>query len=125
LHWLSTKLAEQLELDPQQIDPQTEFSDYGLNSIEAVSLSGELENFLGRRLSPTLLWDYPTLESLTQYLTEPTTQEHPAQPIHPPHQLDPIDSQEAQKMLQELDLDHLSDAEVDALLARLLSEEEG
>jgi 8-amino-7-oxononanoate synthase len=33
-------------------------------------LSGELENFLGCRLSPTLLWDYPTVQELAEYLAQ-------------------------------------------------------
>ena len=68
--WLVAKLAERLELDPNTIDTDKELTEYGLNSIEAVNLSGELENFLGYRLSPTLLWDYPTIETLAQYLAE-------------------------------------------------------
>jgi len=66
--WLVTKLAEILELDPNSIDPYLDLTDYGLSSIETVNLSGDLENFLARRLSPTLLWDYPTIDALAQYL---------------------------------------------------------
>jgi 7-keto-8-aminopelargonate synthetase-like enzyme len=33
--------------------------------IEAINLSGELENFLERRIDPTLLWKYPTIEVLS------------------------------------------------------------
>jgi acyl carrier protein len=126
LGWLTSRLAEQLELEPQQIDPQKEFTDYGLNSIEAVSLSGDLENFLGRRLPPTLLWDYPTIETLARYLTADTPStalENPERLVAKSSGVDPINSEEARQILE--DIDRLSDAEVDALLERLLSEEEG
>ena len=66
--WLVVKLAQRLDCSIEEIDIVTDFSDYGLNSIEAVNLSGELENFLGCRLPPTLLWDYPTVQELSQYL---------------------------------------------------------
>ncbi|WP_416676132.1 aminotransferase class I/II-fold pyridoxal phosphate-dependent enzyme [Egbenema bharatensis] len=66
--WLIQKLAERLNVAPGEIDVQAEFIDYGLNSIEAINLSGELENFLERRLDPTLLWEYPTIEALSLYL---------------------------------------------------------
>jgi acyl carrier protein len=125
-HWLIAKLAERLDLDPQQINPQKEFNDYGLNSIEAVSLSGDLENFLGCRLPPTLLWDYPTIEALARYLaaeTPPVPLENRSQLVAEPGRVTPIDSEAARQMLE--DIDRLSDAEVDALLDRLLSEEEG
>lgn len=66
--WLATRLAQILEIDPQTIDVSQDLTDYGLSSIEAVNLSGELETFLDRRLPPTLLWDYSTIESLAEYL---------------------------------------------------------
>ncbi|NET24437.1 aminotransferase class I/II-fold pyridoxal phosphate-dependent enzyme [Okeania sp. SIO1I7] len=73
--WLVSQLAERLELDIHEIDIERDFIDYGLNSIEVVNLSGELENLLGRRLPPTLLLDYPTIEALAEYLVEDTTQD--------------------------------------------------
>lgn len=125
-NWLRDQLASRLELDPQQIEPQTEFSDYGLNSLEAVSLSGELENLLGRRFPPTLLWDYPTLETLAEYLTSHSpspAQDPPSQSGNPPPDIPPIDPQEAQHLLE--NIEQLSDADIEALLKRLLSQEEG
>ncbi|ABG51224.1 8-amino-7-oxononanoate synthase [Trichodesmium erythraeum IMS101] len=73
--WLISQLAERLEIETDQIDIQRDFTDYGLNSIEVVNLSGELENLLGRRLPPTLLLDYPTIESLAEYLVEDTSED--------------------------------------------------
>ncbi|WP_250121429.1 aminotransferase class I/II-fold pyridoxal phosphate-dependent enzyme [Chroococcidiopsis sp. CCMEE 29] len=66
--WLVYNLAQRLKLEPQEIEIQKDFIDYGLNSIEAINLSGELENFLGCRLDPTLIWDYPNIETLVLYL---------------------------------------------------------
>ena len=66
--WLITQLGERLDLPDSKIDIHKDFTEYGLNSIEAVNLSGNLENFLGRRLDPTLLWDYPNIHALTLYL---------------------------------------------------------
>jgi 8-amino-7-oxononanoate synthase len=66
--WLANKLAEVLQTSAGDLDLDRDFADYGLDSVEAVNLSGELENFLGKRLSPTLLWDYPTIASLAEYL---------------------------------------------------------
>lgn len=68
--WLVVKLAERLEVKTDDIDIYKDFIDYGLNSIEAVNLSGELENFIGRKMPPTLLWDYPNISALVKYLVE-------------------------------------------------------
>jgi 8-amino-7-oxononanoate synthase len=71
--WLIDKIAEMLDVEPNQIDVQQDFSEFGLDSVEAINLSGELENYLGCRLSPTLLWDYQNIETLSQYLANIAT----------------------------------------------------
>ena len=66
--WLIDRLADILELEPNQIDVRQDFEEYGLESAEAINLSGDLEDYLGCRLPPTLLWDYQNIEDLAQYL---------------------------------------------------------
>ncbi len=66
--WLIDRLAEILELEPNQIDVGQDFEEYGLESAEAINLSGDLEDYLGCRLPPTLLWDYQNIEDLARYL---------------------------------------------------------
>ncbi|MDR9402064.1 MAG: AMP-binding protein, partial [Halothece sp. Uz-M2-17] len=68
--WLVAKLAEKLHCSPQEIDINAEFASYGLDSVAMVSLSGELENWLGERLDPTLAYNYPSIASLSKYLTQ-------------------------------------------------------
>ncbi|MFO1518605.1 MAG: AMP-binding protein [bacterium] len=68
--WLVDRLAQSLSINPQQIDVKQTFLRYGLDSKEAVNLSGELEAWLGMSLPPTLLWKYPTIEALSTYLAE-------------------------------------------------------
>jgi len=66
--WLVAKLAERLKLDPGEIDRREPFASYGLGSTEAVSLAGELAEWLGRALSPALAYEYPTIETLARHL---------------------------------------------------------
>ena len=66
--WLVRHIAAPLNISPEEIDPKQPFVYYGLDSVQAVSLSGDLEIFLGRRLSPTLIWDYPSIDLLSEYL---------------------------------------------------------
>ncbi|HEY9801605.1 MAG TPA: type I polyketide synthase [Leptolyngbyaceae cyanobacterium] len=66
--WLISKICEQLP-SAEEIDTQQPLFNYGLSSLAAVSISGELQEWLGREVSPTLLYDYPTIESLARYLT--------------------------------------------------------
>lgn len=82
--WLINKVSTALSMTPDQIDPRETFSSYGLDSRTAVSLSGDLERWLGRRLSPTLVWDYPTIEAIAEHLgaavgsTSPSSAESPS-----------------------------------------------
>ena len=66
--WLVAKLSERLELEPHEIDVREPLASYGLGSTEAVSLAGELAEWLGRQLSPALVYEYPTIEALARHL---------------------------------------------------------
>jgi acyl transferase domain-containing protein/acyl carrier protein len=68
--WLVNHVARSLELDPQTVDIHEPFSRYGLSSREVIELSGDLEDFLERSLSPTLAYDYPSIFELAHHLAE-------------------------------------------------------
>lgn len=67
---LVSRFAEELGLEEKGIDVGKDFNEYGLSSVTAVGLVGELEEWLKQELSPTLILEYPTIESLAQYLTD-------------------------------------------------------
>jgi len=66
--WLVSRLAKQLKLDPAEINPSTQFDAYGLDSRVAVQVAGELEKLMDRRLSPALLFEHPSIDSLASFL---------------------------------------------------------
>jgi 8-amino-7-oxononanoate synthase len=68
--WLVTNIANVVNMDPGKIDIHQTFDNYGLDSLQAVSLSGDLETWLSMEISPTVVWDYPTVELLAQHLTK-------------------------------------------------------
>jgi len=65
-------IANEMRVDPSTILPQTPFTEYGLDSIAALAIAGELEDLSGLELPPTLLWDCQTAEALAQYLADQT-----------------------------------------------------
>jgi acyl transferase domain-containing protein/acyl carrier protein len=69
--WLVAKLANLLGVEPREIDVREPFAGYGLGSTEAVSLSGELGEWLGRRVAADLAYEYPTIETLARHLAGP------------------------------------------------------
>jgi acyl carrier protein len=77
--WLITNIASVVNLDPGRIDIHQTFDNYGLDSLQAVSLSGDLENWLNREISPTVVWDYPTVEMLASHLSKDHVNGRPAE----------------------------------------------
>lgn len=69
-NWIVNYLAKLLEVKPDKIDITVPFDRYGLDSSAAIELAGGLETWLDRELDPTLLYNYPTIETLTQQLIE-------------------------------------------------------
>jgi acyl carrier protein len=68
--WLIDYLADLLEVPAESIDPTANFQELGLDSSLAISLTGDLEEWLGRRINPTLLYTHTTIESLSSGLAE-------------------------------------------------------
>jgi len=66
--WLISNIAALVEIDPANIDIQKPLEYYGMDSMQAMHLSGDLADWLGQQLSPTVVWDYPTIELLASHL---------------------------------------------------------
>lgn len=91
--WLCEKLAGVLGVAPATLDIAAPFKNYGLASVDMVGLSGDLEDWLGRALSPTIAYDYPGIALLAGYLageqdgcpedrsSAPHVEASPAEPI--------------------------------------------
>jgi acyl carrier protein len=61
-------VARTLQFSIDEIDPTKEFGAMGLTSLLALELRNRLERALGRPLSATLAWNYPTITSLSAHL---------------------------------------------------------
>jgi len=67
--WLVSYIARQLKAQPEQISLDEEFVNLGLSSRQAVELTLDLEEFVGRPTDAGLVYDYPTIRSLAGFLT--------------------------------------------------------
>ncbi len=70
LQWISVRLAEKVKIDVDQVDPRLPFDRYGLDSLNAVTLIGELGDWLQLELDPSIVYDYPTIEQLSNYVLQ-------------------------------------------------------
>lgn len=68
--WLRTAIAQQCQVAPEEIQARDAFDKFGLDSMAAAGISGALSEWSGREVSPTVVYDYPTIHSLAAWLYE-------------------------------------------------------
>lgn len=66
--WLIQKIASLTSKNILDINIDIPLADYGLDSMHAIGLSGEIEDQFGIAVEPTLAWDYPTIDLMARYL---------------------------------------------------------
>lgn len=71
--WMTEYLVAHLGLGADGIDVERPLDDYGIDSAQAVRMIGDLEDYLGRELSPSLPYRFPTIEALATHLAEPAS----------------------------------------------------
>jgi acyl carrier protein len=69
-NWLVMQLSTQLSLDASTIKVSEPLTRYGLDSIDAVTLVGDLEEWLDLELPDTLFWDHASIAQASQFLVE-------------------------------------------------------
>lgn len=68
--FLVSNLAKVIEVSPEDIDVNEHLENYGLDSAQAMIIISKLEQLLGFKPSPILLWHYPNIAALSQRLAE-------------------------------------------------------
>jgi phthiocerol/phenolphthiocerol synthesis type-I polyketide synthase A len=68
-------LARELRLPDTELESDRPFAELGLNSVMAMSIRREVEQLAGIELSATMLWNHPTIASLTAYLVKRLSQQ--------------------------------------------------
>ena len=108
--WLINWTTENLDLETK-IDINQSFLSYDMNSVTAMMLVGDLEDWLGLSLSPTLVWDYPDIKTLAEYLVQESNTNETQSRTEPDTNIEQL-----------LDnIDKLSEADMDNLLNSILS----
>ncbi|MEU7502680.1 acyl carrier protein [Streptomyces griseofuscus] len=65
--WLIERVAYYLELPADNIDPDTELAQYGLDSVYSMSIIAEIEDQLQVKIDEMAAWKYPTINALVDY----------------------------------------------------------
>lgn len=107
--WLRQEVAN----SDEEISPQQAFAEFGVDSLTAVELSRQLEDWLRIEISPVVAWSYPTPEKLSEYLAM---------------QALGVESRQADEDAVDVyadmirDIENMTDEEVDAQLSQIRGE---
>ncbi|MEU2339200.1 acyl carrier protein [Streptomyces sp. NPDC013172] len=68
--WLQGRVAHYIDEPKDAVDAKAPLADYGLDSVYAFALCGDIEDTLGVTIEPTLIWDVENLVDLTDRILE-------------------------------------------------------
>lgn len=68
--YVVSHLAKSLSIPPATLDPARPFAELGFDSMQAVQFSANLEDWMKIKLSPTLLWEFPNVNDLSDQLAK-------------------------------------------------------
>ncbi|MBI3243488.1 MAG: SDR family NAD(P)-dependent oxidoreductase [Chloroflexi bacterium] len=118
LGYVSNQVIKVLRLGSTQVNQRQPLNEMGLDSLMAVELRNLLGTGLGlkRQLPATLVFDYPTVEALADYLAKEALALTPVEPplIETPVELEPSGNGTGEVLDS---IEELSDEDVDRLLA--------
>ena len=106
--WLSNWLSNRLQIPVRQIDRDKPFAEQGIDSVMAVELAQELQEWLPYSLDieSNLTWNFPSINAVANYLG--SNNELSISPQHKEKNLEPV---------EKLDLSELSEEELMRSLA--------
>jgi acyl carrier protein len=67
-NWLLERVACYLERPIEDIDPTVPLAEFGIDSVSALSLCGDVEDHWQLEVDATLVFDYPTVADIASYL---------------------------------------------------------
>lgn len=80
--WLRDWVCRASGLDASKVTDDRSLEEYGLSSRDAVSISADLEDLLGRPLDATVAYQHPTIASLAEYVVNGPAEEGPPSDLH-------------------------------------------
>lgn len=66
--YITEIIAKEQKIDASKIQASASFFELGLDSISSIYLMELVENQFQIKLTPLDFWDYPTIESFSEYI---------------------------------------------------------
>ncbi|MNK30636.1 Phosphopantetheine attachment site [compost metagenome] len=67
---LREKIASHLEIEADILDPAKDLDEIGLSSLQAVIISGELEDDLGIEIDPMIMFENKTINEIADSILQ-------------------------------------------------------
>ncbi len=117
--WLIERIAARLRLPTAQVQVTTPFIEFGMGSVDAVEIAAELERWLGRRISPTAIYNHPNIAALAQWLSSPLPET--VAPIESRHVSVAAASADPARLLD--DVRHMTEEEMQAFIMKEMAKQ--
>jgi acyl carrier protein len=66
--WLTHQVADYLSMEPADVEADVPLAEYGLDSVFALGICGDIEERFDITVEPTLAWDYPTVGLIAEFV---------------------------------------------------------
>jgi acyl transferase domain-containing protein/NADPH:quinone reductase-like Zn-dependent oxidoreductase/acyl carrier protein len=120
LDHIRKQAARVLAIDEANLpDPRRTLNELGFDSLTAVEFANRVGRSIGQHVSPSLLFDYPTLESLTRHLVCDVLQ---LQSTAAPPAEASEEAVEDERVQVLADVENMSEEDMDALVSRQLEQ---
>jgi acyl carrier protein len=68
IEFLKQEVSKECRVPYEAVNADLPFADFAMDSLQAVYVMDRLEKFIGVELSPLYFWDYPTIDSLSDFI---------------------------------------------------------
>jgi acyl-CoA synthetase (AMP-forming)/AMP-acid ligase II/acyl carrier protein len=79
--WMLSWLVIRVGVSKDEVSPERSLDELGLDSLTAVELSGEIEDWLGLQLTPMVAYEHPTPSALSSHLANEWVKKQPQKSI--------------------------------------------
>jgi acyl transferase domain-containing protein len=118
MQYVTGEVARVLMLGDDTLDPRQGLFDMGMDSLMALEFKNRVQTAFDHAMPSTLLFNYPTIEAVVEYLQQTVFGEQQAAAPLPPQ---PVTTDHLESLLD--NLEQLSDEEIDRLFADKLAGE--
>lgn len=71
--WICERMSDLLDMESDEVDVHRPVAAYGIDSVDAAYLVGDLEEWMGRKIPPDFVWEWSTVREIAKRLAEAST----------------------------------------------------